>query len=394
MSIKESIDVNVFLSEIWQQRSYVIKQGFNVNHFPLTVNEMMGLASEEEVESRLVEQQTDGRYVLTHGPFTSKQLETLGKYPWSLLIQALDHWSEDIFQLFEQIDFIPFWRTDDMMVSISSSGGSVGPHFDYYDVFLIQLQGRKTWRIGSTLSQGSKKNNIEMDETSGLKLLSTFEEKEIVKAVPGDVLYLPPNVPHWGVAEVNDEALSVTLSIGFRAPSHSEVLEYFAAEVGETLSEGDRFTDRCPNYASSGEIPAWVHNQLKAVIEDKLLSDPALLRRWLGKYLTLPRDEFYREGEESEVSLIDQHATLIRAPGARLAFSRINKWSVDLFVNGDCMEIKGDKACELIYYLCNRLRYRASELSALNMCDQTHALLTHLFKQQIIVVPLVDETFD
>ena len=381
MSIKQSINASDFLANVWQKKPLFIERAFEYKQFPLSVDEMAGLACESDVESRLVKRIGDGRYVLEQGPFSEEQLSDLGASNWTLLIQALDHWSEDVFQLLESVDFIPYWRTDDIMVSISTPGGSVGPHYDFYDVFLVQLQGNKTWKIG----QKTTKETV-VDNTSGLKLIENFEEKQCFYAKPGDVLYIPPEVAHWGVVEDTRDELSVTLSIGFRAPSHSEIIDDFAAEVCESLSETQRFSDASPGYTSPGEIPSDVVDQLRAVLQQHLLSDSKTLLRWFGKYMTLPRAEFRLEDDIDAATLEESEDMLIRAPGARLAYSASKTGGLDVFVNGQYLAVAADDA-PLVSYLCDHLCYDITHLKSLLNTECARSLVEALLQQKVLLTP-------
>lgn len=381
MSIKQSINPSEFLARIWQKQPLFIEKAFEYNEFPLSVDEMAGLACESEVESRLVRSNCNGQYSLEQGPFSEEKLSALGEGNWTLLVQALDHWSEDVFQLLQQVDFIPYWRTDDIMVSISAPGGSVGPHFDFYDVFLIQLQGNKTWKIGQTANAETA-----MDNSSGLKLLEDFQEIQSIHVTPGDVLYIPPQVAHWGVAEQGNDELSVTLSIGFRAPSHSEIVDDFSAEVCESLTEEQRFTDANPVYASPGEIPAGIVTQLRAVLEEHLLSNPEKLRQWFGKYMTLPRAEYRLEDETEAVTFAESDGLLIRAPGARLAYSEGEGGDTIFFVNGECLIAEASEK-PLVHYFCNHLQYEVNYIQSLITTECGQSLVDALLQKKVLLMP-------
>jgi len=178
--------------------------------------EIAWLATQGDVESRLViteRQPTAVRYRLENGPFDDARLGALPDRDWTLLVQDVEKHLPEFRRWFDTCSFLPAWRLDDLMISLAAPGGSVGPHLDNYDVFLCQVTGSREWRLGTP-------GTAKPDKSAGeLSLLEPFEASEAITAAAGDVLYLPPGVPHWGIA-VN---LCTTYSIGFRAPSKTEL---------------------------------------------------------------------------------------------------------------------------------------------------------------------------
>ena len=374
MSIKNKINTTRFLSEYWQKKWLLIEDVYNTD-FPLSIDEIAGLACEEEVDSRLIYNHDNKGYSLLEGPFSEAQLTQLDTTNWMLLIQAFDHWHDAVFQYFRDVDFIPYWRTDDIMVSISAPGGTAGPHFDYYDVFLIQIQGSKTWKIGQRTT-----TETSVDNTSGLRLLPDFREEQCLSVKPGDVLYIPPKVAHWGTAD----ELSITLSIGFRAPSHSEIIDDFSAEICQGLREDERFRDISPDYDSPGEIPDSTILQLRSIIAQRMLSDDDALKQWFGKYMTLPRAEYKLNDTEEPITLTDQDISLVRAPGARLAYSAASADSYYFFINGECLSIH-EKEITLIQYLCNHLKYDKNHITELTGSTEAYLIINKLLEDKVIL---------
>jgi 50S ribosomal protein L16 3-hydroxylase len=182
----------------------------------LDAGEIAWLATQEDVESRLVITERQGaavRYRLENGPFDAARLGTLPERDWTLLVQDVEKHLPEFRHWFDIASFLPAWRLDDLMISLAAPGGSVGPHLDNYDVFLCQVTGSREWRIGVP-------GTAERDESaSELTLLRPFPASEKITANPRDVLYLPPGVPHWGIAS----DLCTTYSIGFRAPNRAEL---------------------------------------------------------------------------------------------------------------------------------------------------------------------------
>ena len=159
---------------------------------------------------------------LRHGPFTEQDFLNLPEQDWTLLVQAVDLWVPQVQQLQDRFEFLPRWRMDDVMVSFACPGGSVGPHFDQYDVFLLQVEGTRRWQIG-----GHCDGNTPLKADCPMRVLECFSSRQEWLLEPGDMLYLPPGIAHWGVAE--SECL--TYSIGFRSPSIADLLGDLAVEL-------------------------------------------------------------------------------------------------------------------------------------------------------------------
>lgn len=217
MPIFTDIDEQQFLSKYWQRNSYLDKGAFSQKLPSLTLAELAELASYEEVESRIISGHAlDGEWRSQSGPFSETEISALPSKDWTLLVQGLDHWNSEISGILDFFSFLPRWRLDDVMVSYAPRGGGVGPHFDYYDVFLIQATGSRHWQLGQQCNEHSP-----LQENSQVKLLTTFDQQQSFEVQPGDVLYVPAGQAHWGTATTDD---CITLSVGFRAPSNQEIL--------------------------------------------------------------------------------------------------------------------------------------------------------------------------
>ncbi|HEV7489449.1 MAG TPA: cupin domain-containing protein [Rhodanobacteraceae bacterium] len=223
-----------FLREYWQRKPLLVRGAFPAFADPLTPNDLAGLAGEEFALSRLITRLPRDRWRLRNGPFGAADFAKQPKRDWTLLVQDVDKSDADVRMLLNGFDFLPSWRIDDIMVSYAVDGGSVGAHVDQYDVFLLQGLGCRRWQI-STDAAAPK----EFREDADIKLLRTFTPTHEWLLQPGDMLYLPPGVPHHGVAV--GECL--TYSIGMRAPSFAEMLVDFAETFAETLPENLRFGD-------------------------------------------------------------------------------------------------------------------------------------------------------
>lgn len=291
-----SISVDDFLSEYWQKKPLLIPNAFPGFESPLSPDELAGLALEEDIESRIViEQGESGPWELQTGPFDETIFSHLPESHWSLLVQAVDLWVPEVKVLLQRFDFLPPWRLDDIMVSYAPIGGSVGPHFDYYDVFLLQGLGQRHWKIGQNCDHKSPRLS-----GTPLRILSDFDCTQEWTLNPGDMLYLPPQLAHWGVAE-ND---CLTYSIGFRSPSLSDMLGDLATEL-MTQDHPAYFRDPQLTTAMASESihPLFIQ-QLKSLLGE-LLDDEKLLAEWFARYMTAPKyPELVDETDEKRIASI------------------------------------------------------------------------------------------
>ena len=231
--LPSNFDRALFLREYWQKKPLLIRAADDSFSDPISAEELAGLACEDCIESRLIVQDTQkNRWAMERGPFTEERFKQLPDGPWSLLVQAVDQWHEGVRALLKGFDFIPNWRIDDVMISYATDTGGVGPHFDYYDVFLIQGAGQKRWQLG-----GHADGNSPCIADNDLRLLADFKVEEEWVVNPGDILYLPPNYAHHGVAI----GASITYSVGFRTPSLAEIIDDLSHELIQNLPQETRY---------------------------------------------------------------------------------------------------------------------------------------------------------
>ncbi len=335
-----NFDVDTFLRDYWQQKPLLIRNPWAAWQNPLDPDELAGLACEAQVESRLVIG-AQGSWAVELGPLAEARFATLGQEPSTLLVQAVDHHVPEVAALLAPFRFIPNWRIDDVMVSYATDGGGVGPHFDQYDVFLIQGHGKRRWRVGQLCDADSV-----LLPHEDLRLLSQFEATDEWLLEPGDILYVPPRIAHDGVA-VGDDCM--TYSIGFRAPSRSELITDFADDLVSEMEDDDRYTDPgLARQANPGEISAEALAKLHTMITEKL-ADRDAFARWFGGYSSTPKHPEIDWAPEETASendvrnLIASSATLIRNPASRFSFVRQDE-GVLLFVDGECFECAGETA--------------------------------------------------
>lgn len=325
-----------FLRDYWQKKPLLVRQAFPDFESPIDADELAGLALEEEVESRLVIEHGERPWELRRGPFEEDAFGTLPERDWTLLVQAVDQFVPEVGELLENFRFLPSWRIDDVMISFAAPGGSVGPHFDNYDVFLLQGQGKRNWKIGQMCDSDSP-----LIEHADLRILADFEQTDEWTLEPGDMLYLPPRLAHYGIAE--DDCL--TYSVGFRAPSAAEVLTHFTDFLTQFLPDEERYTDADAQPASDPhQIQHDALDRLKGLLAEHM-SDERLLLTWFGQFMTEPRYPELVAGEAlSEEDLIDsleQGAILIRNPSARLAWSEVDD-NLLLFASGQSRLLPGE----------------------------------------------------
>lgn len=275
----QNVDIDVFLSEYWQKKPCLIRQAFKDFSSPITPDELAGLACEQEVHSRLVlEQGGDSPWQLRYGPFEDSDFSPLPATHYSLLVSECEKWVPEFADLIDQFRFIPDWRIDDLMVSYAPPGGSVGPHSDEYDVFLLQAEGHRHWQYSD-----KPVNSPALIPDLDLAIIQTFEFDHAATLAPGDMLYLPPGVAHFGVAV--DHCL--TCSIGFRAPTAAEVLESVALEIDRANLGTRRYTDsRLDTNRHPAEITDHEITRFKAMVMPLLEQPDTLWQAAIGKLLS------------------------------------------------------------------------------------------------------------
>ncbi len=330
----DTLDPGRFLQKYWQKRPLLMRQGLPDYRSPLDPDELAGLACEPEVESRLVLERDARPWEARHGPFDEQDFAALPDSHWTLLVQDLDKHLPEAAALLEPFRFLPDWRVDDVMISYAADQGSVGPHVDDYDVFLVQARGRRRWRIHTRpVDPGRCIPGLD------LRILPEFEAEQDWLLEPGDVLYLPPNVAHWGIAEGDD---CMTCSVGFRAPAWREMAQSWCETlIDSTLPPGRYVDPPLRPQSESAEIRPQAIERITEHLRRLTADNPELLQDWLGAYLTETKDNLQPVPPEPPLNAtdfaaeLDRHGHLLRSGYARLAFSRgtrVNR----LFANGRC----------------------------------------------------------
>ncbi|WP_328716330.1 cupin domain-containing protein [Halomonas elongata] len=337
-----------FLRDYWQQQPLLIRGAFPDIESPLSPDELAGLACEDNIEARLVEEHgPEGPWQVSHGPFDEATFARLPERDWTLLVQAVDHYVPEVAELLERFDFLPRWRLDDIMISYAPPGGSVGPHVDQYDVFLLQASGQRHWQLGGRVPEDAP-----IIAGVDLRILERFEVQPGQDWVlePGDMLYLPPGWAHHGVSQSDD---CLTFSVGFRAPSADEAITSFADYIGEQLPASHRYADAGMDVPEDpAQLDDVALSRMRALILETL-DDPTQLAQWFGRVMTQPKyvDQLVPNEtptEETElVAALQAGETLERSLGSRFAWRALDDQRATLFVDGDGLDCPTGLAREL-----------------------------------------------
>jgi len=370
------LTVGEFLADYWQQKPVCIRKGIAFQEALIAVDELAGLALEPEVESRLIENRGDLKdWQVIHGPLTEDDFNKERDFPWTLLVQGVDCFVPEVHDFLAKFRFLPSWRVDDLMISYATKGAGVGAHYDRYDVFLIQGEGQRQWQIGQTCNENSA-----LMAHDHLSLLADFELSEEFILNPGDMLYIPPLLAHKGVA-MSD--VCVTYSVGFRSPSHGDVLTTFADERSMDISADLRIKDH-GFAANSGEISAADVEGLMQLMQDQIT--PENVAQWFGKHSTEAKHPGLDMAEEAmdlaELDSIinDAYGVLRVSEGVRLAYTWQGDGGLTLFVQGDALPCPPD-ATAFVEAIANQWLIAVDELDPLVKKDAAKAMLLILHNQ-------------
>lgn len=355
-----TLDAAGFMQRCWQREPLLVRGAFPRFRDPLSPREVLALATSPEAAARLVRRRA-GKWSVEHGPFSAARFKQLPGRDWTVLVQDTNHFSPAAGELLAAFDFIPHARIDDVMVSYAAPGGSVGPHVDSYDVFLLQGRGRRRWRI-------SRQRDLAFVPGLDLRILERFTPESEWVLEAGDMLYLPPGVAHHGVAE--SECL--TWSIGFRAPSDRELVAGFLDYLHERLEPTGQYAD--PGAAPArhpGEIPAALEEYIARVL-DRIRWTPEQAREFAGRYLSEPKASVYFTAPRKPLSRrqFAQRAArqgLALDPRARLLFS-----GTMFFLNGDSVDAPAP-ARTALRRLADERRLGAPIRAAAPFWDAAHA---------------------
>jgi len=318
-----------FLRDYWQKRPLVIRQAFPGLESPITAEELAGLSCEAGVDSRIViEKGGEHPWQAIYGPMDEAIFASLPESHWTLLVNDVEKHIPELAWIVDRFRFIPEWRIDDLMVSYAPEGGSVGPHLDQYDTFILQAQGHRRWQIHTRAVAAD--NQV---AGTDLRIHKDFSAEHEWLLEPGDMIYIPPGVSHYGVA--TDNCLS--FSIGFRAATHAEMLDSFAGYLGEALPADLTWRDPPLEVQDHpNEITAASLEKVRSILGEYLTPDNPELPRWLGRFVSDAKADIAVETDElfdDVPGLVSAHATLFRNPASHFAFWRDAEDAL-LFVDG------------------------------------------------------------
>jgi len=360
------VSLQTFLQEYWQQKPLLIRNAIPNYISPISADEMAGLACEEDVESRIIiERSGDSPWQCQHGPFEVTDFSKMPESHWTLLIQSCNLHVSEFSQLLEKFRFIPNWRVDDIMVSYAAPGGSVGPHVDNYDVFLLQAQGTRHWNISR-----QKYDQADFVPELDIKILKSFNAEESWELTAGDMLYLPPGVAHYGIAaDQNTEGDDcITISVGFRAPNLTELSTALLDEILSQQSTSSAFHSISDFYQdpriglqdNPGEISIHALNKITNMVQQEITSK-LQDSDWFGKYVTSTDENISREELLTDVSMHEllqpllDGQQLVRTETSKLVFfitANDNTSKIHFFCNGQ-VEYHPPELLTVITLVCN-----------------------------------------
>ncbi len=340
LTILNGLSAKQFLRDYWQKKPLLVRHAVAGFIEPLNVAEILELAGREEAESRLITRR--GReWDMQHGPFSRKALRTAADSRWTVLVQDTQHFSVEAHQLLKEFAFIPYARIDDLMVSYAVKGGGVGPHFDSYDVFLLQGKGKRRWQI-------SAQTDLRLKPGMPLKILSHFKAEAEWVLESGDMLYLPPGYAHNGIAETD----CTTWSIGFRAPSNQELSVAFLDFLRDELALDGLYADA--DLAATrhpGQIDRAMERRVASLLGDlrDAAHDTACLRRFIGCYFTEPKAHVFFDPPDALLG-VRAFRSAIQKRGieldlrTRLLYDAAGK---QFYVNGEYINAAGFAAADI-----------------------------------------------
>ncbi|TQV73536.1 cupin domain-containing protein [Exilibacterium tricleocarpae] len=371
MKAIKNFDQNTFLAEFWQQQPLVVRKGIENTEQLLTPEELAGLACESHVESRLVTH-FDNKWELTHGPLSEQTFLNLPNSDWTVLVQSVDLFIQEVAALLDYFRFLPNWRIDDVMVSFASKGGTVSAHYDFYDVFLIQGKGSRKWQTGEFCSPDTAlKPDLPMN------ILADFHPTKEWVLHPGDMLYIPPKLAHYGIA-LED---CMTYSVGFRAPSKAEIVDFFATSVmsqvgGDTRYEDTQSTLRADHHEVNQET---LESVRQAIID--LANNNNILLSVMAEIATKSK---YSERDCDDVrdwkTRLKSGCVIVRSPLSR--FSYYSGPSPALFADGSSYTV----TLELAEFICKFDCIDSTNMDSVLAMEGAENLISELMDVKCLLV--------
>ncbi len=349
-SLLGGLSVNEFLRDYWQKKPLLIRQAFPAFNGLIDPQKLLALACTEDVQARLVTQKR-GKFELQQSPFEPEELDSLGKTKWTVLVQGVNHYLPEAAELLQHFAFIPYARLDDLMVSYAPKGGGVGPHFDSYDVFLLQGSGHRRWQISAQADRS-------LIAGAPLRILRDFRVEQEWVLEAGDMLYLPPHYAHNGIAE--DDCM--TYSIGFRTPAYQELAEQFLVYLQDRITVDGMYADPgLKTQKHPSEISAAMLHQVQKAIK-QVRWDREDIANFLGCYLSEPKPHIFFDAPERPLSQA-KFRQAIQKRGVKLDLkSQMLCHAGRIYMNGEEHQV-GERDYLLLRSLADR-----RELPALKDC--------------------------
>lgn len=386
----QEITLKTFLQEYWQKKPLVIRNALPEFTNPLSPDELAGLALEEDIESRIVIETPDEQtqWHLKRGPFSEADFSRLPQTNWTLLVQGVDRIIPEVNELLNHFDFIPQWRFDDVMISYAALNGSVGPHYDNYDVFLYQAQGRRKWYL--TSKKCIPENYI---STLELRIMNEFDIEQEFILEEGDMLYLPPHIGHYGIA-LSDQCM--TYSFGYRSYQGQELWD----SLGDFLSEKELFKSlyRDPDWSNlqhTSEISESAWKQAKNLLL-QLLDNDHIMKSWFGCFATRldqqAEQQLAMPLEEDELVKLPQFiaglkgSDLVRDASCRFAYLiETHDKEPHYYINGCEWDIQGVSK-ELLQLVANNRFISYTDLIPFLKNEDNQLFLYELWKLQWVQI--------
>lgn len=349
------ISPETFMQEYWQKKPLMIRQAFADFKSPITADELAGFACEEDVDSRIVmEKDGEHPWFPVFGPMDETIFNSMPETHWTLVVNDMEKYLPELAWIVDRFRFIPEWRLDDLMVSYAADQGSVGPHVDLYDVFLLQGEGKRRWQIST--QEVTEDNQV---EGTPLRIQNEFTAEEEWIVEPGDMIYLPPGVSHHGVSLGE----SISYSVGFRATSHADMVSDFIAYITQDLSPNMVYQDPDQTVQeNSNEIKPDALQRVTEIFKEYLQPEHPELQRWFGRFVSDTKSDVMTEPEQEvdsieELQVLANTGVLNRHTASRFAFAQ-NPENTLLFIDGEDYEV----TAEFAKALCKQRQINLDEL--------------------------------
>ena len=329
---------------------------------PISPQELFKIASNDAVESRLIKAHP---WSFEEGPFNKKAIPALKSSDWTLLVQGMEAWHPAAARVLSWFRFIPDARLDDLMISIAGPGGGVGPHFDSYDVFLLQMSGRRRWKISS-------QTDLSLNPELPLKILQSFKQEHVWDLEPGDMLYLPPHIAHDGIAL---DAGCQTWSIGFRAHSYKELIQEGLWRLAESLEDipglEKRFSD--PNQEATNkpeQLPHELKKQLATMLRSLKLDQEQTFLPGIAAYLSEPKPQAIFSPPEKLLGIKQFTSMLSKQNLVLHPQTRLQALGKTIFCNGENMTLGQTAATQKAWQsLASKRSFKGLRFKAINRAD-------------------------